>query len=128
MHFYSQEKEKLEKELKAVKNKLTNLSVLRFVVFFATVFSIYLSFSDIILMVIIAVVGIVVFSILLSKYLQLKNQKILLNRKIQINLTELNVLNGDFSKLPNGAEFSDSNHFFSHDIPPVHPLRSTMLR
>jgi len=116
VHFYSEEKEKLEKELKAVKNKLANLSVLRFVVFFATFFGIYLSFRAIISMAIIAVVGIVVFSILLTKYLHLKNRKSLLNRKIEINITELNVLNGDFSKLPNGAEFSDSSHFFSHDI------------
>ena len=116
VHFYTDENLKLEKELHKIKIKLTNLSVLRLLVFFFTLFGIYFSLGNPTIVTIITIVGVGIFSFLLSQYLKIKEKKKLVLCKISINKTEIRVLEGDFSFLPEGKEFLDSNHFFSHDI------------
>ncbi|MDG2151026.1 MAG: DNA mismatch repair protein MutS [Polaribacter sp.] len=116
VHFYTDENLKLEKELHKIKIKLTNLSVLRLLVFFFTLFGIYFSLGNPTIVSIIMIVGVGIFSFLLSQYLKIKEKKKLVLCKISINKTEIRVLEGDFSFLPEGKEFLDSNHFFSHDI------------
>ena len=116
VHFYTDENLKLEKELHKIKIKLTNLSVLRVLVFFFTLFGIYFSSGNPTIVTIITIVGVGIFSFLLSRYLKIKEKKKLVLCKISINKTEIRVLEGDFSFLPEGKEFLDSNHFFSHDI------------
>ena len=116
VHFYTDENLKLEKELHKIKIKLTNLSVLRLLVFFFTLFGIYFSLGNPTIVTIIMIVGVGIFSFLLSQYLKIKEKKKLVLCKISINKTEIRVLEGDFSFLPEGKEFLDSNHFFSHDI------------
>ena len=116
VHFYTDENLKLEKELHKIKIKLTNLSVLRLLVFLFTLFGIYFSLGNPTIVTIITIVGAGIFSFLLSRYLKIKEKKKLVLCKILINKTEIRVLEGDFSFLPEGKEFLDSNHFFSHDI------------
>ena len=116
VHFYREENLKLEKEVYKLKIKLTNLSVLRLLVFFLTSFAIYFSLGNRTIVSIITIVGVGIFSFLLSRYLKRKEKKKLVLCKILINKTEIRVLEGDFSFLPDGKEFSDSTHFFSHDI------------
>ena len=116
VQFYTDENLKLEKELHKIKIKLTNLSVLRLLVFFFTLFGIYFSLGNPTIVTIITIVGVGIFSFLLSRYLKIKEKKKLVLCKISINKTEIRVLEGDFSFLPEGKEFLDSNHFFSHDI------------
>jgi hypothetical protein len=116
VHFYTEEKQRLETELKATKNKLANLSVLRLVVFILTLVGIYFLFDDIRAVGFIATVGIIVFSILLIKYLDAKESKKLLITKIKINETEIRVLEGDFLFLKTGEEFIDPTHVYSNDI------------
>ena len=67
--FYKEEKDKLEIELKAVKNKLANLSILRLIVFLGTSFGIYFLFDTLRIVGVIGAVGVIVFGILLIKYL-----------------------------------------------------------
>lgn len=116
VHFYTDENLKLEKELHKIKIKLTNLSVLRLLVFFFTLFGIYFSLGNPTIVTIITIFGVGIFSFLLSRYLKIKEKKKLVLCKILINKTEIRVLEGDISFLPEGKEFLDSNHFFSHDI------------
>lgn len=116
VHFYTDENLKLEKELHKIKIKLTNLSVLRLLVFFFTLFGIYFSSGNPTIVTIITIFGVGIFSFLLSRYLKIKEKKKLVLCKILINKTEIRVLEGDISFLPEGKEFLDSNHFFSHDI------------
>jgi len=116
VHFYTEEKQRLETELKATKNKLANLSVLRLVVFILTLVGIYFLFDDIRAVGFIATVGIIVFSILLIKYLDAKESKKLLITKIKINETEIRVLEGNFLFLKTGEEFIDPTHVYSNDI------------
>jgi len=114
--FYKEEKDKLEIELKAVKNKLANLSILRLIVFVLTSTGIYFLFDTLRIVGVIGAVGVIVFGILLIKYLDAKESKILLITKIKINETEIRVLEGDFSFLKTGEEFIDSTHVYSNDI------------
>ena len=116
MHFYTEEKQRLEVELKAKKNKLANLSVLRLIVFTLTSGGIYFLFDDFRAVGFIAVVGIIVFGILLIKYLDAKESKKLLITKIKINETEIRVLEGNFSFLKTGEEFIDPTHVYSNDV------------
>jgi hypothetical protein len=114
--FYKEEKDKLEIELKAVKNKLANLSILRLIVFVLTSSGIYFLFDTLRIVGVIGAVGVIVFGILLIKYLDAKESKILLITKIKINETEIRVLEGDFSFLKTGEEFIDPTHVYSNDI------------
>ena len=114
--FYKEEKDKLEIELKAVKNKLANLSILRLIVFLGTSFGIYFLFDTLRIVGVIGAVGVIVFGILLIKYLDAKESKILLITKIKINETEIRVLEGNFSFLKTGEEFIDPTHVYSNDI------------
>jgi hypothetical protein len=114
--FYKEEKDKLEIELKAVKNKLANLSILRLIVFVLTSAGIYFLFDTLRIVGVIGAVGVIVFGILLIKYLDAKESKILLITKIKINETEIRVLEGDFSFLKTGEEFIDPTHVYSNDI------------
>lgn len=116
VQFYTEEKERLEIELKTVKNKLANLSVLRLIVFILTSIGIYFLFDDLKGVGIISAIGIIVFWILLMKYLKTKEGKRLLTSKIEINATELKVIQGDFSFLQAGDEFVDGTHVYSNDI------------
>ena len=114
--FYKEEKDKLEIELKAVKNKLANLSILRLIVFVLTSTGIYFLFDTLRIVGVIGAVGVIVFGILLIKYLDAKESKILLITKIKINETEIRVLEGNFSFLKTGEEFIDPTHVYSNDI------------
>lgn len=116
VQFYTEEKGRLEIELKAVKNKLANLSVLRLMVFILTSIGVYFLFEDLMIAGIIAAFGIIVFWILLIKYLDTKEEKKLLLAKIEINVTEIKVQHGDFSFLKTGDEFIDGTHVYSNDI------------
>ena len=116
VHFYTEEKQRLETELKATKNKLANLSILRLIVFVLTSAGIYFLFDTLRVVGVIGAVGVIVFGILLIKYLDAKESKKLLITKIKINETEIRVLEGDFSFLKTGEEFIDPTHVYSNDI------------
>ena len=116
VHFYTEEKQRLETELKETKNKLANLSILRLIVFVLTSAGIYFLFDTLRIVGVIGAVGVIVFGILLIKYLDAKESKILLITKIKINETEIRVLEGNFSFLKTGEEFIDPTHVYSNDI------------
>jgi hypothetical protein len=114
--FYTITKANLEKEAAILKSKSIYLSLLRFVIFLGTCFLIYSSFGKYPNVFIIAFVGLLVFGFLVSKYLNLKIKRNILEEKIKINETEMRVLNRDFHHLEKGATFVDSAHFYSNDI------------
>ena len=116
VHFYTEEKQRLETELKETKNKLANLSILRLIVFVLTSVGIYFLSDTLRVVGVIGAVGVIVFGILLIKYLDAKESKKLLITKIKINETEIRVLEGNFSFLKTGEEFIDPTHVYSNDI------------
>jgi len=114
--FYQQEKENFEQQLATLNSKLSSIRFFRFIVFLSTAFAIYMFFENRIVMIVSAVLGITVFIWLVLKYINLQRKKQIVKAKIEINSVEISVLNGNFSKLENGKEFSNSNHFYSNDI------------
>ena len=100
LSFYNSEEKQLKNKLLKVKKNLKILSLLRLTVFILTVVSIYLLFENTLITTVILIVGGSSFYFLVVKYSNEKLEKNLLNCKIEINQTEIAVLNGDFSFLP----------------------------
>ena len=116
LRFYKSEEKQLKNKLLKVKKNLKTLSLLRITVFILTAIAIYLFFENTLASTVVLIVGGSGFYFLVVKYSKEKLEKTLLNCKIEINQTEIAVINGDFSFLPNGNEYLDSDHHFSHDI------------
>jgi hypothetical protein len=114
--FYSKEKSELEKEATQLKRKSINLSVFRFGVFLTTCFLIYFTFGSYPDVFIISFLGVLLFGFLVVKHLNLKRARAIVNSKININRTELEILNRNFYQLDSGEEFVNQTHYFSHDI------------
>ncbi len=116
LEFYNQQKTELENESSKLKTKLVNLGVFRFAVFLTTCFLIYLTFGNYPDVFIIAFLGFSFFSFLVIKYVSLKREKAIIDAKININKTEIRVLNGAYYYLESGNEFVNPAHFYSNDI------------
>ena len=116
LSFYISEKKQLNSQLSKVKKTLKILSLLRLTIFILSVVSIYLFFENTLLSAVTLIVGGSGFYFLVVKYSKEKLEKNLLNCKIEINQTEIAVISGNFSFLPKGNEYLNSNHHFSHDI------------
>jgi DNA mismatch repair ATPase MutS len=116
LRFYKSEEKQLKNKLLKVKKNLKTLSLLRITVFILTAIAIYLFFENTLASTVVLIVGGSGFYFLVVKYSKEKLERTLLNCKIEINQTEIAVINGDFSFLPNGNEYLDSDHHFSHDI------------
>ncbi|EDP98334.1 DNA mismatch repair protein MutS [Kordia algicida OT-1] len=114
--FYTQQKAKYEAELKVQRRKLNQSSILRLIVFLSIAFAIYLLFGQWNYVVLVAVVGLAIFLFLVFRHSDLVYKSNKLKALIQCNQLELDVLNGDLSKLPTGEEFLDATHEFSYDI------------
>ncbi len=101
---------------KGLYTKMQWLSVLRLVVFGATVIGIYFTFQNWQIALSIAVFGAVLFLFLLSKYTDIKAKRALHKRTTIINEEELKIASGGFYDRPNGTQFQDSKHPYSLDI------------
>ena len=115
-NFYSQEKTAFEKEAALLKSKSFNLSVFRFAVFLSTSFLIYIMFGSYPAVFIIAFSGILLFSFLVIKQVNLQRKRALIAAKININKIEIDVSNSVFHDLNAGKEFVNPLHSYSNDI------------
>jgi len=114
--FYNQQKTELEQHALKLKSKLIKLGVLRFVVFLTTCFFMYITFGAYLNLFIVTFLGISLFSFLVFTYINIKRKKAIVDTKININKTEIDVLGRKFHHLETGNEFIDSTHFYSNDI------------
>ena len=114
--FYNQRVQELDADITALNQKLFLFSSLRLFIFLATIGALYFASVNAKYVIGVLCVGIPLFLYLVSKYTNLKLQKAKIEELRNINLVELQVLNRDFSKLPNGKEFAEDIHFFSQDI------------
>ena len=114
--FYKQQLEQHQLEVKSLYKQLTSLSFARFLVFIATGFGVYFTFSNVSIAIGIALVGIVAFIYLLAKYTNLKYQHNLKKALVAINEEELKIASGDFKEREEGLQYQNSNHAFSLDI------------
>lgn len=116
LEFYTAEKERFELDQKKIKKQLALSSSLRLLVFLAAVAGIYFFFGDVKLMIYIAVIALILFVYLLTKHAKLQYKGNLNKALIEINKTEINVLNRSYFSLNPGNEFINPAHPFSYDI------------
>jgi hypothetical protein len=116
LEYYKQHSNIYSAEAKRLTNKMVLFSIFRLAVFLVTIFGIYMTFSNWQAAVFIAVVGIVVFGFLLSKYTDLKTKKVLNKALASINDDEIKIASGDFHHRNEGLQYQDSKHFYSLDI------------
>jgi ABC-type branched-subunit amino acid transport system ATPase component len=114
--FYKQQLEKHQLEVKGLKKKFFGLSTLRLAVFIVTVTAIYFTFNNWQVALVIAVVGIVVFLFLLSKYTDLKYKRDVSKALVVINKDEIKIASGDFHDRNDGLQYQNPTHFYSLDI------------
>jgi hypothetical protein len=114
--FYLEEKDKFQTELNTVRKKLKEIAIIRFTVFFLGVFGIYYFLGDVNMMLFSGITGGVVFSFLLKKHWDFNDLKKELEILVEINETELKVLDGDYFHLETGDEFVNPKHYYSYDI------------
>ena len=114
--FYKEELSQLETLLQRDKKRLNLLSFLRLLTFLGTGFLVYFFFDTIRIAIIIAIIGVIVFIVLLKSYLNRKADYDLNKELKAINEEELNIAKGDYLERKNGLEFLDPNHFYSSEI------------
>jgi len=116
LEFYTTQKLHFETELRLLKKKLAMSSILRLTVFLSTVLSAYFFFETINLVISIVVLGALLFVYLLFRHLKLQDKRNLNKGLLEINKTELKVLNSHYFLLNEGTEFINPAHAFSYDI------------
>ncbi len=114
--FYNNQLKKHLLEVKAYKKKLIQLSLIRFLVFLATIIGVYFSFKQTQIASILGIVGLSIFLFLLKKYSKIKSEKELSEALICINKEELKIASGDYFDKEQGLEFQDPKQFYSLDI------------
>lgn len=114
--FYKKQISLFSSELERAKKQLFHSSLLRFLAFVTTALGIYFTFYNAQFMAIIGIVGISIFIFLVIKHANLQRKKQLIEAKLNINLTEIDVLKGNFHQLETGKEFINPLHYFSNDI------------
>ncbi|WP_055411754.1 MutS-related protein [Nonlabens sp. YIK11] len=90
--------------------------VVRLLVFIAVVAGIYFFWSSTLTAVLIAVGGIALFLYLVSRHEDLKKKRNYYEELLRINEQEIEVGKGNYTDLPDGAEFNDDDHDYSRDI------------
>ncbi|WP_223198061.1 MutS-related protein [Maribacter arenosus] len=114
--FYKEQIASFEGQLARVKNQLHASSMIRLVVFCLMAFGVYLTFGNIKLVIGLISITIVIFIYLVSRHTDLQYKFDKIQAILQINTTELEVLQRKFNHLPMGNEFEVDGHYFSQDI------------
>ncbi|WP_299156121.1 DNA mismatch repair protein MutS [uncultured Tenacibaculum sp.] len=114
--FYKQEINSLNTTLTKLKKQLLTTRLLRLFAFLSISLSIYIALTSTKTLFIGSALGIICFIYLILKHSQLKAEKKLTEAKLNINKNEIEVLNGKYSHLDTGKEFTNPEHYFSNDI------------
>ncbi|MEP1488198.1 MAG: DNA mismatch repair protein MutS [Algibacter sp.] len=116
LDYYKEHQSKYTTQAKKLSKQMLSLSMMRLVVFAAIGFGVYLTFNTWQIALLIAVVGIIIFLYLLSKYNDVKRERDFNRALVLINEDEIKIASGDFHDRNAGLEFQDPNHFYSLDI------------
>lgn len=114
--FYEQQRAKHLDASKQFHKRLITLGSLRLAVFLLTATGIYFFFNNTPIVLTIAVLGVVIFLILLSHYLKIKAKHNLEKALLEINAEELTIASGDFYNRDEGNIFQNPKHYYSLDI------------
>lgn len=116
IEYYKNHLEKYQLEVKGLGKQMAVLSMLRLLVFVITVWAVYLLFSNGKIALLAALLGILVFVFLLTRYTDVKRKRALKKALVKINEKEIKIASGDYLENDQGLQFQDSNHFYSLDI------------
>lgn len=116
LKYYQEHLEIYQSESKRLYRRMTAFSLYRLAIFLITFFGVYLTFKYWQVALITAVIGVVVFLVLLSKYTDIKRLRDFNKALVGINEEEIKIASGDFFNRDDGLQFQDSNHFYSLDI------------
>ena len=114
--FYKDQINSLQTVLTTIKKQLVFTRILRLLAFLGIAFTIYKGVSGENLWFLASFASTIIFVFLIVKHTELRAKKNLTEAKININKTEIKVLNGEFSDLETGKEFTNPAHYFSNDI------------
>lgn len=113
--FYTNQRNAYLVEQQREKKKLSLLATLRLTIFVAFWLAIYL-FWDATTLVVVLPLLIVLFLYLIAKFSNVKRHKKYLERLIDINNKELQILNRRFHDFPDGSEFLELDHPYAQDL------------
>ncbi|WP_378179073.1 DNA mismatch repair protein MutS [Aquimarina sp. SS2-1] len=102
--------------LKKIKKQLAISSTIRLFLFLAIAAGIYFGYPNTQIIIGSIVIGIILFIIMINRHSNLFYARNKLQKLIDLNQLELDVFNGDYSKLSSGREYIDPSHPYSHDI------------
>ena len=114
--FYKNRIDTHKESLYIIKKQLMTSSTLRLLVFGLICAGIYFFRGNTKVLVAIILGGIALFLFLVTRHGALRHKMDKLLALVQINETEVNVLNRDFHSLPEGNEFKNPIHFYSQDV------------
>lgn len=113
--FYTSQRDKHAQKLEQVKRKLTLLATLRFSVFAASALGVYFLWGTTAVYVLFPLV-IALFLYLVLRFFKVKRHKQYLERLIEINTTELEILARRYHHLPDGTKFLQPDHPYAQDL------------
>jgi len=113
--FYTNQKSVYQTEQQREKKKLSLLATLRLMIFVTIWFAIYL-FWDATALVVVLPLLIALFLYLIARFSNVKRHKKYLERLIDINNKELQILNRRFHDFPDGSEFLELDHPYAQDL------------
>ncbi|EZH71405.1 DNA mismatch repair protein MutS [Aquimarina atlantica] len=102
--------------LKKIKKQLAISSIIRLFVFLAIIAGIYFGYPNTQIIIGSSIIGITAFIFLVNRHTDLSYSKNKLQKLIDINTLELDIFEGDVTKLTPGKEYIDATHPYSHDI------------
>ena len=113
--FYTNQRNAYLVEQQREKKKLSLFATLRLTIFVAFWLAIYL-FWDATTLAVVLPLLIVLFLYLIAKFSNVKRHKKYLERLIDINNKELQILNRRFHDFPDGSEFLELDHPYAQDL------------
>jgi len=116
IEFYKKQLQQHKTSSLSTKKSLVLFGIVRLLVFGVILFFLYQFFGNLKMMTITAVSGSIIFVYLVKKHSILKAKNLKLKALIDINTTEIFVLQNNALHLNEGAEYLNSNHQFSYDI------------
>ncbi|MCA0932833.1 DNA mismatch repair protein MutS [Lutimonas saemankumensis] len=116
LSFYQSEKRRLEQIGNTLKSQLKLIGLLRTGLFLILLISSYYLIERTLILLTVIGPGSVLFLMLVLKYQKLQKKRKLSLHLLNINLEEIEILQGEFHHFPSGIEFSDPRHYYSNDI------------
>lgn len=114
--FYTQQVEKLNKEISALKLTMRTISTIRLAVFLGTTFSVYLFFGNFSMIGASLAVGIALFLWLINRYADTKRKLDFKKELLRINTLEINYMDGISLPEQTGDAYIFETHDYNQDI------------